>query len=104
MICHRSQEEETASFTCSVVSDSLPPTGLETTKLLCPWDFLDKNTEVGCHSLLQGTFLMQGLNPGLQEGELKCFMHVQLLSWTCMHLVHHGSLLCPFMRWPDKCD
>ena len=26
---------------------------------------LDKNTGVGCHSLLQGIFLTQGLNPGL---------------------------------------
>ena len=27
--------------------------------------FLGKNTGVGCHSLLQGIFLTQGLNPGL---------------------------------------
>ena len=32
---------------------------------LCPWDSLDKNTGVGCHSLLQGIFLTQGLNLGL---------------------------------------
>ena len=30
-----------------VVSDSLPA------RPLCPWDFLGKNTEEGCHSLLQ---------------------------------------------------
>ena len=35
------------------------------TKLLHPWDFLGKSTGVGCHSLLQGIFLTQGLNPGL---------------------------------------
>ena len=29
--------------------------------LLCPWDFPDKNTGVGCHSLIQGIFLTQGL-------------------------------------------
>ena len=29
---------------------------------LCPWDFLGKNTGVGCHSLLQGIFLIQGSN------------------------------------------
>ena len=29
----------------------------------CPWDSPGKNTGVGCHSLLQGIFLSQGLNP-----------------------------------------
>ena len=28
----------------------------------CPWDFLGKNTGVGCHSFLQRIFLTQGLN------------------------------------------
>ena len=31
-----------------------------TTRLLCPWDSPGKNTEVGCHFLLQGAFLTQG--------------------------------------------
>ena len=31
----------------------------------CPWDFLDKNTGVGDHALLQEIFPTQGLNPGL---------------------------------------
>ena len=34
-------------------------------RLLCSWDFAGKNTGVGCHSLLQGIFLTQGLNPHL---------------------------------------
>ena len=29
------------------------------------WDFLGKNTGVGCHFLLQGIFLTQGSNLGL---------------------------------------
>ena len=33
--------------------------------LLCPWDFQDKSTGVGCHFLLQGIFPTQGSNPGL---------------------------------------
>ena len=36
--------------------------GLEPTRLLCPWAFPDKNTGVGCHFLLQGTFQTQGSN------------------------------------------
>ena len=41
------------------VSDSAAPW------LLCPWDFLGKNTRMGCHLLLQGIIPTQGLNPCL---------------------------------------
>ena len=37
---------------CSVVSDSSRPHGLQPTRLLCPWDFPGKSTGVGCHCLL----------------------------------------------------
>ena len=43
-------------FSCSVVSDSLWPHRLLPARLLCPRDFLGKNTGVGCHFLLQGLF------------------------------------------------
>ena len=33
-----------------------------TPRLLCPWNFPDKNTGVGCHFLLQGIFSTQGWN------------------------------------------
>ena len=46
----------------SVMSDSSRPNGLQTTRLLCPWDFLGKKTGEGCHALLQGIFLIQGSN------------------------------------------
>ena len=45
------------------MSNSLQPHGLQPTRLLCPWDSPGKNTGVGCHALLQGVFLTQGLNP-----------------------------------------
>ena len=38
----------------SVVSDSLPPHGLQPAKLLCLWNSPGKNTGVGCQSLLHG--------------------------------------------------
>ena len=41
------------------------PTALGPTRLLYPWNSPDKNTGVGCHSLLQGIFLTQGSNLGL---------------------------------------
>ena len=36
--------------------------GLKLSKLLCPWDFLGKNSGMSCHFLLQGIFPPQGLN------------------------------------------
>ena len=43
---------------------------------LSPWDFLGKNTRMGCHFFLQGIFLTQGLNP--------CLLHYRqiLYSWA----------------------
>ena len=40
----------------SVMSDSLKPHGLLLIRLLCPGNFPGKNTGVGCHFLLQGSF------------------------------------------------
>ena len=45
------------------MSNSLWPSGLQPTRLLCPWDFPGKNIGVDCHFLLQGIFPTQGLNP-----------------------------------------
>ena len=47
----------------SIVSDSLWPFGLQTTKLLCPWDFSVKNTGVGCHFPPPGDLS----NPGMES-------------------------------------
>ena len=52
-----------------------------------------KNTGVGCHALLQGTFSTQGSNPGLP-----------LCRWILYHLSHQGSprilewIAYPFFR------
>ena len=47
---------------CSVVTNSLQPHGLYS-----PWNSLGQNTGPGSLSLLQGIFLTQGLNTGLQH-------------------------------------
>ena len=55
-------------YLCSVtavMSDSLQPYGLKSTRLLCPWNSPGKIMGVACHVLLQGIFLIQGLNPSL---------------------------------------
>ena len=50
---------------CSVTSTSSWPHVLYPTGFLCPGNSPGKNTGVGCHFLLQGTFPTQGLNPGI---------------------------------------
>ena len=47
------------------------------TGLLCPWNSPGKNTGVGSHSLLQGIFPTQRLNPGL----LHCRQILYCLSY-----------------------
>ena len=44
-------------------------------RLFCPRDSSGKNTEVGCHALLQGIFWAQGLNPSLLH-----LLHLQVAS------------------------
>ena len=39
-------------WSCSVMSNSSWPHGLQPTRLLRPWDFPGKSTGVGCHCLL----------------------------------------------------
>ena len=56
----------------SVVSDSSWPHRLQPARFLCPWDFPDKSTRVGCHFPLQGVFLTQGWNT-----HLICLLHWQ---------------------------
>ena len=60
---------------------TLQPHGLQPTRLLCPWNFPGKNTRVGGHPLLQGIFLIQGLNLGL--------LHCRQILY---HLSHQGSI------------
>ena len=69
------------SVSCSAASASLRPHGLWPTRLLCPWDFLGKNSGVGSHSLLQRIFLTQGLDPSL--------LHYRQILY---HLTHQGRL------------
>jgi len=54
-----------AALSHSVVSNSLGPHGLWSSRLLCSWDSPGKSTRVSFHALLQRIFPTQGLNPGL---------------------------------------
>jgi len=50
---------------------------MELARFLCPWNSSGKNTGVGCHSLLQGIFPTQGLNPSL--------LHCRQISYPMSH-------------------
>ena len=52
------------------------------TRLLCPWDSPGKNARTGCHALLQGIFLTQGLNP--------CLLHCRQIFCPLSHLSKKG--------------
>ena len=62
------------------MSDSLRPHGLQLVRSSVHGDSPGKNTEVGCHALLQGIFPTQGSNPGLPH-----------CRWILYHLSHQGS-------------
>ena len=47
------RESEKWKWSCSVVSNSSQPHGLQPTRLLRPWDLPGKSTGVGCHWVLQ---------------------------------------------------
>ena len=71
------------TFSCSIVSYSFRPCGLQPARLLCPWDSPGKNTGVGCCFLLQGIFPTQGLNPRL--------LHLPHWQADALTLCHLGS-------------
>ena len=50
-------ESEKWKGSCSVMSNSSRPHGLQPTRLLSPWDFPGKSTGVGCHCLLRVTYI-----------------------------------------------
>ena len=58
-------------------------TRLWSARLLCPWNSPGKNTGMDSHSLLQGIFLTQGLNPGL--------LHCRQILYCVSHQGHHQN-------------
>ena len=64
----------------TVLSDSLWPHKLQSTRLLCPWDSPGKNTRGVVMPSSRGIFPIQGSNPGL----LHC-------RWVLYRLSHQGN-------------
>ena len=75
-ICIYIESESEVTQSCP----TLRPHGLQSTRLLCPWDFPGNSPGVDCHFLLQGIFPIQGSNLGLPP-----------CRQTLYHLSHQGS-------------
>ena len=59
--------------------------GLYPASLLGSWDSPGKNTGVGCHALLQGIFLIQGLN---HISYVSCISRQALYHYQSVHSVN----------------
>ena len=77
------------SVSRSVMSNSFPPHGVQTTRLLCSWDSPGKNIGVGCHAFLQGIFPNQESNQGLLP---------------CRQILHHLRQLAKSSRRDNNKD
>ena len=58
---------------------------LQPARIFCPWDYLDKNTGVGCHFLLQGDLL----DPGTESVSPEAFV---LAAGFLAHLGEKGYM------------
>ena len=93
----------TSFWTCKSLScvDSLQPHGLCSLGSSVLGDSPGKNTGVGCHFLLQGIFLTQGLNPGLP--------HCRRIRWATLVFKKYLSwetkkvLICNKGKETKKC-
>ena len=74
----------------SVVSDSLQPRGLQSARLLCPWDSPGKNTGVGCQCPPPGDLPNPGIKPRSPTVQADSFT-----SWATREAQEYWSVL-PF--------
>ena len=85
------------SLSCLTLCD---PMDCRFTRLLCPWDIPGKNTEMGCHFLLQGIFPIHASNSHLLHP-------LYLLHWQAdpLPLSHLRSpSVYVYIVMTDSCD
>ena len=80
---------------CDPMDYSLPASS-------CPWNSAGRSTGVGSHSLLQGIFLTQGLNPGLPH----CRRYLRLASYYWGLKAPPTPILgtVPWGQWDQYCQ
>ena len=77
-LCNSSRRPTPLHFSLACLKATpYDPFGLEPARLLHPWGFPGKSTGAGCHFLLQGIFLTQGLNP--------CLLCLLRCRWILYH-------------------
>ena len=102
-------ESEKWNWSHSVVSDSVRPHRRQPTRLLCPWDFPDKSTGVGCHCILRNTGILvvkshhqnsAVLSPALSSASFRVGFILRL-SPCCWweHDQNKASELCLHKLW-----
>ena len=80
------QESEKWKWSPSVVSDSSRPHGLQPARLLHPWDWPGKSTEVGCHCLLHIEWICSQIFTSVSLHDLQCS------KWSINPLSLSGSV------------
>ena len=68
---------------------------MDRASLLCPWNSPDKNIAMDSHSLLQGIFSTQGLNPGL----LDCRQILYHLSYQGNQQLLEDTIILLLIFW-----
>ena len=84
---------------CNPIDCSLPGSSVH-------GDSPGKKTGVGCHTLLQGVFPTQGLNPGLPHCRhiLYHLSHLELDQWCCYNLLCQREHKAYLMNVPELTD
>ena len=87
---------------------TLLPHGLQPTRLLCPWDFPDKSTGVGCHCLLCEDLYCTENDKNTIAGTFRllftCFM-AELLSFHFLYTLHPSyNFSFPILFFPSSSD
>ena len=82
---------------CPTLCDCMD-SGLQSIRLICPWDSPGKNTGVDYHALLQGIFPTQGLNlslmsPALADGSLSLAPPGKYRSTSDVELIQDSRII-----------
>ena len=81
------QVKKNGSVNGSVVSDLCDP--IVAHQLFCPWNSTGNNSGVVSHSLLEGIFLTQGLNPGLLHIYIYIYIYIYIHIYIYTHTYIH---------------
>ena len=99
ILCHRANRQVHICVSVLVAQSYSTlswPHGLGPARLLCPRNSPGKNTEVGCHSLLQGILLTQGLNTSVLHCR-QILYHLSHQVCDVRYVTHKVKAL--FLKW-----